>query len=103
MGSAGINKTVDYLVRELEATGYYNVTRQPFESVVQQEGHGNLTVGGEAIQANVLSYSPSGNASTSIVVVANQGCTGVSDEWRRPEKPKRRNPTEVAADSHDLI
>ena len=92
MGSAGINKTVDYLVRELEATGYYNVTRQPFESVVQQEGHGNLTVGGDAIQANALSYSPSGNASTSIVVVANQGCTGVSDEMETTGETEKKKP-----------
>lgn len=73
-GSAAHNATVDWLVDELTATGYYDVSKQPFVELFSG-GSGSLSVNGEDYEADLLTYSPSGSASGSLVVVSDLGCT----------------------------
>ncbi|AEO62109.1 peptidase [Thermothelomyces thermophilus ATCC 42464] len=73
-GSSGHNATVDFLYYTLKALDYYNVTKQPFKEIFSS-GTGSLTVDGEDIEAETLTYTPSGSATDKpVVVVANVGC-----------------------------
>ena len=75
IGSPGHNLTVNYLYDTLVATGYYDVSIQPFtvDSIA-----GNLTVNGVAIASAPMSFSPEGIPSAGLVPVANVGCDAVS-------------------------
>lgn len=73
-GSGGHNATVDYLMKTVEATGYYDVTKQPFTELYAQAS-GSLKVGGEEVASETLTYTPAGSASgAALVKVAELGC-----------------------------
>ncbi|KAL2160731.1 hypothetical protein VTH06DRAFT_928 [Thermothelomyces fergusii] len=73
-GSGGHNATVDFLYYTLKAWDYYDVTKQPFKEIFSS-GSASLSVDGEAVKAEVLTYTPSGYAvDTPVVEVANVGC-----------------------------
>ncbi|KAF5019403.1 hypothetical protein F66182_8603 [Fusarium sp. NRRL 66182] len=72
-GGAGHNATVDYLYRTLKATNYYNVVKQPFTELYSA-GTASLSVAGEDVAANIMTYTPAGEATGPLVRVANLGC-----------------------------
>jgi Zn-dependent M28 family amino/carboxypeptidase len=72
-GGGGHNATVDYLVKELEATGYYDVYKQPFVELFTAATV-ESSAGGEPFQGEYMTYGPSGTASAPFVVVNNLGC-----------------------------
>ncbi|KAL2126909.1 hypothetical protein VTI74DRAFT_11635 [Chaetomium olivicolor] len=72
-GSRGHNATVDYIYNTLKSLGHYTVTKQSFKKIYS-EGTGSLTVDGKAIEVNVMTYTPGGEATASLVAVANLGC-----------------------------
>ena len=72
-GGAGHNATVDWLVEELSKLDYYDVSKQEFVELFSG-GTGSLTVNGEAIAADLLTYGPRGTVSGGIVAVSNLGC-----------------------------
>ncbi|KAK4237591.1 hypothetical protein C8A03DRAFT_44565 [Achaetomium macrosporum] len=72
-GGGGHNATVDYLYKTLKALNYYNVVKQPFTEIYS-EGTGSLSVDGQAIAAEILTYTPGGEATAPLVAVANHGC-----------------------------
>ncbi|KPI37306.1 putative leucine aminopeptidase 2 [Cyphellophora attinorum] len=72
-GSTGHNATVDYLVAELEALDYYDVSTQAFVELFSG-GSGSLTVDGTEYEALILTYTPNGDATGSLVAVDNLGC-----------------------------
>ncbi|KAK4184029.1 putative aminopeptidase [Podospora australis] len=73
-GSGGHNATVDYIYDTLAKTGYYNVRKQPFTEVFS-EGTGKLTVAGQDIESQIMTYTPGGGATASLIAVPNLGCT----------------------------
>ncbi|KAF2274170.1 Zn-dependent exopeptidase [Westerdykella ornata] len=76
MGSNGHNDTVKFLVKELEALGgYYTVEKQKFTNLIQTNGTATLTIGGAETEWGMMEYSPSGNVTSSLVVVNNLGCS----------------------------
>ncbi len=72
-GGAGHNATVDYLYETLTALKDYDVVKQPFKAIYA-EGHASLTVDSVAIAAEVMTYTPGGEATKPLAAVANQGC-----------------------------
>lgn len=72
-GSAGHNATVDYLYKTLKATGYYNVVKQPFTEIYSS-GTSTLSVDGESVDSTIMTYTPSGSATGTLVAVSNLGC-----------------------------
>lgn len=72
-GSGGHNATVDWLVETLEATGYYDVEKQPFTELYA-EADGTFSAGGEVIETETFSYTPGGEVTAPIVLVNNLGC-----------------------------
>jgi Zn-dependent M28 family amino/carboxypeptidase len=72
-GGGGHNATVDYLYETLTALDYYNVVKQPFPEIYS-EGKGSLTVDGAVVPADILTYTPGGEAIKPLVAVANLGC-----------------------------
>lgn len=73
-GSSGHNATVDFLYYTLKAWDYYDVKKQPFKEIFAS-GTASLSVDGEDIKAETLTYTPAGEAKdTPIVEVANVGC-----------------------------
>ncbi|BDD57598.1 Leucyl aminopeptidase yscIV [Monascus purpureus] len=72
-GSPAHDATVNYLIKELEETGYYDVYKQP-QVHLWTKGDQNLTVDGKAIEAQAMTYSPSGNFEAELSLVANLGC-----------------------------
>lgn len=73
-GSSGHNATVEYLVKTLEATKYYDVTTQPFTELYA-EAEGSIAVNGEEVASQPLTYTPSGSATGApLIQVANLGC-----------------------------
>jgi Zn-dependent M28 family amino/carboxypeptidase len=72
-GGGGHNATVDYLYETLTALNYYDVVKQPFTEIYS-EGKGTLSVGDQAIEADILTYTPGGEATKPLVAVANLGC-----------------------------
>jgi Zn-dependent M28 family amino/carboxypeptidase len=77
-GSTGHNATVDWLYEELSSLGYYDVSKQEFVELFSG-GSGSLTVNGEEYEADLLTYTPNGNAEGSLVAVSNLGC--VADDF----------------------
>lgn len=75
MGGNGHNDTVAFLKKELEALdGYYKVELQPFSTLIQINGTAALSVDNVDQKPGLMEYSPSGEATGPIVVVANLGC-----------------------------
>jgi Zn-dependent M28 family amino/carboxypeptidase len=72
-GGGGHNATVDYLYNTLKSLKYYDVVKQPFTEIYS-EGTGSLTVDGQTIAAQTLTYTPAGEATRPLVAVANLGC-----------------------------
>ncbi|KKZ61809.1 aminopeptidase [[Emmonsia] crescens] len=72
-GTKGHNDTVDYLVRELEKTGYYDVSKQK-QVHLWSKSTATMKVNGEDKEVSPMTYSPSGEAKTEIVLVNNLGC-----------------------------
>jgi Zn-dependent M28 family amino/carboxypeptidase len=73
-GSPGHDATVDYLVDTLSALNYYNVTKQPFTELFSA-GSAEFVVGGNSIDARIMTYTPAGTFDRPIVAVSNLGCT----------------------------
>ncbi|KAK4102366.1 Zn-dependent exopeptidase [Parathielavia hyrcaniae] len=72
-GGGGHNATVDYIYESLMATKYYDVVKQPFTEIYSA-GTATFTVDGEAIAANIMTYTPGGEATRPLVAAANAGC-----------------------------
>jgi len=72
-GSAGHNRTVDYLFDTLSALNYYTVTKQSFVELFSS-GSASLSVDGSNVDANIMTYTPPGNVNANFVKVANLGC-----------------------------
>lgn len=77
-GSLGHNATVDWLYDTLDATGYYNVEKQPFVELFAS-AEAKLTIGGEEIENQPMTYTPGGSGSGNIVYAEGFGCT--SDQF----------------------
>jgi hypothetical protein len=81
MGTKGHNDTVTYLYNQLTSPalrGYYNVTLQPWQGVIQLSGTGSLFANGANKSVTVAQFSPSTNVTAAIVVVNGLGCNAVS-------------------------
>jgi Zn-dependent M28 family amino/carboxypeptidase len=72
-GGAGHNATTEYIYQELLKTGYYDVYKQPFVELFSAATV-KLTVGGEDLKAEFMTYGPSGDVSAPVVEVADIGC-----------------------------
>lgn len=79
MGGQAHNDTVTYIYETLTALGdYYDVTLQPWSSVVQVSGEASLAIDGTNItEASLMEYSASGDVSAPLVPVSNFGCDQV--------------------------
>lgn len=76
-GGGGHNATVDWLAETLDATGYYDVYKQPFAELFHTAS-GSLSVGGQAVaSAATMTYTPGGSTTGPLVAVANHGCGAV--------------------------
>lgn len=73
-GSGGHNATVDWLVESLEATGYYDVVKQPFTELYSA-GTADISVDGAPLESNIMTYTPAGSGTGLLVKAANVGCT----------------------------
>jgi len=81
MGTKGHNDTVTYLYQQLtapELRGYYNVTLQPWQGVVQLSAEGSLFLDKTNTSIVVAEFSPSGKFSAPLAVAGNLGCNAVS-------------------------
>lgn len=72
-GSPGHNDTVNYLFHELSDLGTYNVTLQAFEELFSG-GSATLFTNGEVQSPALLTYTPDGSATGSLIAVDNFGC-----------------------------
>lgn len=72
-GGPGHNATVNWLADTLRATGFYDVELQPFVALFSG-GNASLTVANAAIDADLLTYTPNGQAEGAIVAASNLGC-----------------------------
>lgn len=72
-GGGGHNATVDFLYKTLKSLNYYDVVKQPFTEIYSA-GEGTLSVDGQPIEVNIMTYTPAGEATAPIVAVANVGC-----------------------------
>ncbi|PLB34907.1 M28 family metallopeptidase [Aspergillus candidus] len=72
-GGVAHNETVDWLYEELKATGFYDVWKQP---QVHQwtTADQTLTVSGEDLEAQTMTYSPSVKVEAELAVIPNVGC-----------------------------
>ncbi|KAK0383703.1 hypothetical protein NLU13_9614 [Sarocladium strictum] len=73
-GSGGHNATVDWLYDTLDATGYYDVVKQPFVELFASAS-AELTVGGKEIENRPMTYTPGGSGTGKLVYVEGFGCT----------------------------
>ncbi|KAH9209276.1 putative leucine aminopeptidase 2 [Leptodontidium sp. 2 PMI_412] len=71
IGSPGHNATVNWLVDTLTATGYYDVSVQPFD--VESSG-ATGTANGAPLAVQAMTGTPAGTPSGELVKVANIGC-----------------------------
>jgi carboxypeptidase Q len=78
IGSPGHNATINYLVEQLTALDYYDVSVQPF---TVPTATANLTINGRPYEVSPMSFTPGGSSSASVVVVANLGCDAVSTKF----------------------
>lgn len=92
MGGQAHNDTVTYIYETLTALGdYYDVTLQPWSSVVQVSGEASLAIDGTNItEATLMEYSASGDVSAPLVPVSNFGCDQVCIDFASNFHPKRR-------------
>jgi len=77
MGTPGHEGTVRYLYGQLthpSLGGYYNVTLQPWNGVLQKSATGSLVVNGFNKTVVIGQMSPSGTFSASFALVNNLGC-----------------------------
>lgn len=74
IGSPGHNATVHYLVDQLTALNYYDVSMQPF---TVPSATANLVINGKVYEVSPMTFTPGGNFSASLVAVANFGCDTV--------------------------
>ncbi|KAF2263299.1 Zn-dependent exopeptidase [Lojkania enalia] len=72
-GGGGHNATVDYLVKTLEELDYYDVSTQQFVELFSAATV-DFTAAGTEYSAGYMTYSPSGQASGSLIQVNNLGC-----------------------------
>lgn len=72
-GSPGHTDTVNFLYDTLQATGYYDVSLQEFVELFSG-GDAALSTNGEDQEVDLLTYTPSGSATASLVAVNNLGC-----------------------------
>ena len=79
-GSEGHHNSVEYFVEQLESLGdYYDVELQEFTTEATQQSVNKLSVGGEPLENEILSFSSNGTWSgVPLVPVANLGC-GAAD------------------------
>lgn len=85
MGSPGHEQTVDYLYKQLthpSLGGYYNVTLQPWNGIVQKSANGSLFINEKNTSFTIGTYSPSGTFRAPLALAGNLGCDLVSDETR---------------------
>jgi len=75
-GGGGHNATVDFLYETLTSLKYYDVVKQPFKEIYSS-GSGSLTVDGKAIEVQIMTYTPGGEATKPVIKVANLGCDAV--------------------------
>lgn len=73
-GSGGHNATVDYLFDTLNGLDYFDVVKQPFTEIFAS-AETSLTIGGEEVASDPLTYTPGGEASRPLVAIDNLGCT----------------------------
>ncbi|KAK4174660.1 putative aminopeptidase [Triangularia setosa] len=73
-GSGGHNATVDYIYNTLKRLNYYDVVKQPFTEIFS-EGTASLNVNGANVPAAIMTYTPGGEVSSTLVAVPNLGCT----------------------------
>jgi hypothetical protein len=79
IGTKGHNDTIQYLYDTLSSlNGYYKVELQPFTTLVQTNGTFNFSANGVEQSVGAMEFSPSGNITAPLVVVANRGCDPVS-------------------------
>ena len=72
-GGGGHNATADWLYETLEATGYYDVVKQPFTEYFHTAS-ATLDIGGAVDSVATMTYTPPGNVHSDVVAVANLGC-----------------------------
>ena len=77
IGRPGHTATINWLAETLKATGYYDVTVEPF--VTSDPHTSDLTVGGKPYRAWALTESPEANVVAPLAAVANLGCVAVSN------------------------
>lgn len=76
-GEQAHKDTVDYLYDELKKTGYYDVFKQ--EQVhLWSSSNQTFSVNGESLEAQSMTYGPSGETTAELVLVSNLGCSAVS-------------------------
>lgn len=73
-GGKGHNATVDWLYESLTKLDYYDVTKQPFTELYAA-GTADITVDGEPLEAAIMTYTPAGSGSGSLILASNVGCT----------------------------
>ena len=72
-GSPGHDATVEWIMSELSESGYYDVSKQAFVELFSG-GSGSVSVAGTDYESAIFTYSPSGDATGTLVPVANLGC-----------------------------
>ncbi|KAG5288628.1 aminopeptidase [Histoplasma capsulatum G186AR] len=72
-GTKAHNDTVDYLVRELQRTHYYDVVKQK-QIHLWSMSNATFKVNGKDTEVTPMTYSPSGQSKADIVLVNNLGC-----------------------------
>jgi hypothetical protein len=81
MGTKGHNDTVTYLYNQLTSPalgGYYNVTLQPWQGIIQLSGLGSFSANGANKSVTVAQFSPSTTVTAQVVIVSDLGCNAVS-------------------------
>lgn len=79
VGTLAHNKTLDYIVEQLETLGdYYEIVRQPWNTTIQVFSEGSLKVNSVAVPANPMDNTKNGTfAGLPLVWVNSYGCNGV--------------------------
>lgn len=75
IGTPGHQATIDYLVKTVGDTGYYDVTTQAFQVPT---GTATLSVDRVAYEVQYMTFTPAGEPVAPIVAVNNLGCDAVS-------------------------
>ncbi|KAH8599269.1 putative leucine aminopeptidase 2 [Bisporella sp. PMI_857] len=72
IGGQGHNDTINWVADTLRATGYYDVTLQPF--LTPSPKASTVTINGKVYKSWAMEESPEGDITGSIVAVPNNGC-----------------------------